>query len=451
MKLILCIFWCIASFSSFGQDETADVHTYGGGAFEEGRQILQTSDGTYALIGTTGSIDGNTEILLMKLNANLDCQWSAIFGNDGVDKGMSICKGDNDNLILCGYGVDPILGDYNVQLIKVDAAGNEIWSKYVGNSNWDFGYKVIPYAEGYVVVGKSYGNDNIGSDATLWFFDQDGNLINSWIWDIGGEEVWNDVDLLEDNSILTTGSDGSALIIRKWNAEGGEEWTYTKTIENQDLSGVGSDVGNNTIYFSGIEDLDGLERAIRGQLNMFGVEMFFQEINLDNDFYFGEPFVYEELVAYPGMTKNYGAGGSDACVFMFGTNNSFIGAPTFGGELEEFMYSGIVDESGAIISVGSYTSFSEGVEQIGVIRLSAFYSGDYIKTFDYSGDCVSYLPIQESEIAKSCGKCVSSKYFDLLGQILEDKEVFDSNRRGLYLREDLDERGCRSIHKILIQ
>jgi hypothetical protein len=447
--VLLAILFIGIHFCSLSQDETADIYTYGGQSFEEGRSIIQTDDGGYAILGTSGSIGSNTQMLLVKLDINLECMWSSLYGGSGVEKGMSLCESENGNIVLCGYHTNSATGDYDAFLIKVDSDGNVLWSKSVGGSDWDFAYKIVPYNGGYLIAGETYSTDGDESDAVIWYLNESGEILFQWNWDNGANERWDDIDILEDLSIITTGSSGETLIIRKWNLEGGEEWTYTKTEANKILKGTGLDEDEGILFFTGQKDMNGLSSAFQGKLDLNGVELAIQTSNLASSFYFAEPILFEGSIVIPGMNMNFGAGGQDASVFMWTSNYVFIGAPTFGGSDNEIMYDGIINGEGNIICVGSYRSFSEGIEQIGVIKLSAVYGGDYIKTFDYTGDCVSYLTTESLSQFDSCGTVTSTYFYDILGREFLESDVGFLDKNVLIFKVENFSSGCRKVTKVV--
>src|SRR6185503_10911253 len=90
----------------------------GGSGSEVFRNVDQTSDGGYIVIGSTASYDGD------------------ISGHHGSTN------------------------NYDYWIVKLDASGNIQWQKCLGGLNDDIGYNIHLTSDGgYVVSGYSYSND----------------------------------------------------------------------------------------------------------------------------------------------------------------------------------------------------------------------------------------------------------------------------------------------------
>jgi hypothetical protein len=122
--------------------------TYDGGNNDFGNEIIQTSDGGFALICTTYSVgDGNATVQLIKTDAAGNAQWNKTYTGTVGDEvslftgayGHAIAQtsdggyiiGANDNQIaLNGYYVYD-----KVYLIKTDSSGNVQWAKSMLGAN----------------------------------------------------------------------------------------------------------------------------------------------------------------------------------------------------------------------------------------------------------------------------------------------------------------------------
>ena len=72
--------------------------SFGGTGYESARDVVQTSDGGYMVLGETNSTDGGViagyggtkDIWLLKLSANGTLQWQKRYGGTGLDIGNHI-------------------------------------------------------------------------------------------------------------------------------------------------------------------------------------------------------------------------------------------------------------------------------------------------------------------------------------------------------------------------
>ncbi|WP_239004442.1 aryl-sulfate sulfotransferase [Lacinutrix sp. WUR7] len=199
--------------------------TYGGTGDDRGNTIIQTTDGGFAILGQSASVDedvtqnsGAKDYWLTKLDAVGNIIWEKSFGYSGVDVGISLLQ-TNDN----GYFITGILdvsasggagntkhagGDY--WAIKLDATGNTIWSKYYGGSYTDTPHDAVETNDGYIIVGSSDSDDvDINNNKGTYDFwvvkiDTTGNII--WEKSFGGsgiDEAW----------AITNTNDGNYIVV----------------------------------------------------------------------------------------------------------------------------------------------------------------------------------------------------------------------------------------------
>jgi len=130
--------------------------TFGGSCLDRGRSVQQTPDGNYIIVGATDSFGaGSSDVYLLKIDAFGNEVWSRTFGGSDRDSGFFARQADGGYIIVgetMSYGA----GEREVYLIWTDAFGNEVWSQIFGGSEWDSGYCVQQTAEGnYIIVGST--------------------------------------------------------------------------------------------------------------------------------------------------------------------------------------------------------------------------------------------------------------------------------------------------------
>lgn len=93
------------------------------------KQIMQTSDGGYALIGNTTNLVNN-EILLIKTNAAGDSIWSKQYEEEGNVLAYTFTlTPDNGFLIAAAYDSSIIDDDLRTNLIRTDSNGDTLWTR----------------------------------------------------------------------------------------------------------------------------------------------------------------------------------------------------------------------------------------------------------------------------------------------------------------------------------
>jgi hypothetical protein len=135
--------------------------TFGGRGDDVGYSVQQTSDGGYIIVGYTTSYGaGLFDVYLIKVDANGNMQWSKTFGGGAWDEGYSVQQTSDGGYIIVGTTTSYGAGWEDVYLIKVDANGIMQWSKTFGGGSWDLGYSVQQTSDGgYIIVGftESFG------------------------------------------------------------------------------------------------------------------------------------------------------------------------------------------------------------------------------------------------------------------------------------------------------
>ncbi|GIV24418.1 MAG: hypothetical protein KatS3mg026_0110 [Bacteroidia bacterium] len=90
-----------------------------GGGADEGYSIIHTSDGGYAIVGTTGSFgtgEEDTDVYVLKLDQAGEVQWERVFGGSKWDVGSSIIQtSDGGYAIVGSYGFVWVWRDGRVQ------------------------------------------------------------------------------------------------------------------------------------------------------------------------------------------------------------------------------------------------------------------------------------------------------------------------------------------------
>jgi hypothetical protein len=116
--------------------------------------LVATSDGGYALAGETWSFGaGMSDYWLVKTDASGNMQWNRTYGGDNVDKAESLVATSDGGYALAGHASS--FGTGGVWLVKTDASGNMQWNKtYEGTVGDDRPRSVIATPDGgYALTG----------------------------------------------------------------------------------------------------------------------------------------------------------------------------------------------------------------------------------------------------------------------------------------------------------
>jgi hypothetical protein len=181
------------------------------GAFK----IIQTSDGGYIMIG------GQWISLLIKLTPSgyLDwCKYYDGFNYNFASRITHVKQTIDGGYILTGYTTRFGSGQSDVYLMKIDAAGNIMWSRTYGGSYDDFAYYVQQTSDGGYIVAGHTSNFGLGPwDAYLIRTDADGNLIWSKCYGEIYEEYGFTVEQTTDGGYIVCGLSSTFTEVNYYN------------------------------------------------------------------------------------------------------------------------------------------------------------------------------------------------------------------------------------------
>jgi len=312
--------------------------TYGGSAYDYSESVQQTSDGGYIIAGSTSSYGaGSYDVYLIKTDANGNELWSQTFGGSSIDCGLSIQQTSDGGYIIAGYTGSYGAGNSDVYLIKTDASGNEQWTQTFGGSSSDFGWSVQQTSDGgYIIAGwtSSYG---AGSwDVYLIKTDANGN--ESWSQTFGGinYDEGCSVQQTSDGGYIIAGSTESYgaglcdVYLIKTDANGNETWSQT-------FGGSNSDGGSS------------VQQTTDGGYII------------------------------TGWTQSYGAGSWDVYLMKTDANGNEQWSQTFGGSNSDGGSSVQQTSDGGFIIAGHTTSYGVGGDDVYLIRLDS--EGSIVEEF----------------------------------------------------------------------
>ncbi|MFL5764125.1 MAG: T9SS type A sorting domain-containing protein [Bacteroidia bacterium] len=217
--------------------------SFGGDLPECPNSILQTSDGNYFIVGYTQSAgSGDFDHYLLKINAVTgDSIFSRVYGGYGYEESKEIIQTSDGNYVIVGASNSISFSDNNGQLIKIDPAGNVIWSKYYGGPLYESLRSVKQCADnGFIITGKSI--DAAGAESVYLVRT---NSIGDTLW----TKLYTEATSLEGKSVVVN-SDGSYTLsvddssttsdsdvrIMRFDPSGNFSWSKTYGGTDKDIS-----------------------------------------------------------------------------------------------------------------------------------------------------------------------------------------------------------------------
>ncbi len=259
----------------------------GGSANDHGYDILPAEDNGYIMFGKTESNDGfvhgnhgKDDIWIVRLNEAGDTLWTKCFGGGGDENASTAWQTYDGNYIFLGASdsidgdVNGIHGEYDLWVIKMDPAGDTLWTKCLGGSNNEFGFMTIAADNGYIIAGRSNSNDgdvhgNHGNyDCWVVKLNESGDTV--WTRSLGGSEfdVAYGLNSTSDNGCIIAGysysNDGDVhgidgppdCWIVKLDASGDTIWTKSLGGSDWDAPFSIQETFDNGYIFAGYTESD---------------------------------------------------------------------------------------------------------------------------------------------------------------------------------------------------
>jgi len=305
--------------------------TIGGKEFEDGYALIQTADGGYAIAGQTNSFGaGGYDVYVVKLDANGNLQWTKTIGGKKEDVGlMSLIQTSDGGYAIAGATNSFGAGNGNVYVVKLDANGNLQWTKTIGGPGDEIGFSLIQTSDGgYAIAGSTFSFGAGDEDVYVVKLDANGNL--QWTKTIGGpKREWGssltqtaDGGYAIAGTTTSFGAGGEDVYVVKLDASGNLQWTKT-------IGGKKEDAGISLIQTS------------------------------DGGY------------AIAGYTKSFGAGGEDVYVVKLDASGNLQWTKTIGGENDDRGFSIIQTSDDGYAIAGSTTSFGARGRDVYVIKLDS--------------------------------------------------------------------------------
>jgi uncharacterized delta-60 repeat protein len=355
--------------------------TIGGSSNDEANSIIQSSDGGYVVAGDTASFGEGWDIYVVKLDSGGNVQWAKTIGGSRNDFASSIIQSSDGGYVVAGKTASFGAGVYDFYVVKLDSAGNVIWTKTIGGSDFDEASSIIQSSDGgYVVAGRTQSFGAGWDDFYVVKLDSSGNVI--WTKTIGGSSIDRAHSIIQssDGGYVVAGETWSFEAVNadfyvvKLDSSGNVLWTKT-------IGGSGFDVAGSIIQSS-----DG-GYVVAGETSSFGAgDVDIYVVKLDsagnvqwtktiggsgNDF--ARSIIQSSDGGYvvAGRTRSFGAGYDDIYVVKLDSSGNVMWTKTIGGSKWDEANSIIRSSDGGYVVAGYTASFGAGNDDFYVVKMDA--------------------------------------------------------------------------------
>ena len=267
------------------------ITTLGGSKNESAQAVVNTTDGGYAVLGHTQSMDGDVlnksnesyDYWLLKFDANNQLQWQKTYGGSDDDRGVDLIQTSDNGYAVIGKSkssdleVSENAGFDDFWVSKLDSSGAIIWEYSFGFAGSDTPYSIIQTNDnGYLLSGvldvsasngqgdrKLILSRHAGGD--FWVIKLNASGVKQWSNYYGGsftDTAYDAIQTEDDGYIIIGSSDSDDVDIT--NNLGSYDFWILK------ISATGTLVWEKSFGGSEIDEAYGISQAADGNYLIVG-------------------------------------------------------------------------------------------------------------------------------------------------------------------------------------
>lgn len=191
--------------------------TVGGSQTDYASAILQTSDTRFVTAGGTTSFgSGGLDAWVMEVStAGDEIFWQKTYGGSQDDYAEAILSATDGGWLVAGWTESFGKGDRDIWLFKLDQAGNLIWQKTYGGSDFDSlsAIQSLPQG-GYIITGETRSSSSGTSDFLVLKLNSSGEIVwqiayntlySVWETTVNGTDIPHAIQATDDGGYLVVG------------------------------------------------------------------------------------------------------------------------------------------------------------------------------------------------------------------------------------------------------
>ena len=202
----------------------------GGSGYDDGRSVIPVSTGGYVFLGAGGSGDGDQsgnwgnsyDYWIVKTDESFNIIWETNLGGNDFDVPYGVTETYDGGFVIAGLSrssdgnVSANYGEEDYWIVKVDSAGNLLWEKNFGGSDFDEARAVIELVDHSLIIAgfsSSSDGDVVTPKGNQDFWVLRLNEFGAFVWafNYGGAATDIATALIEDitGNIMILGETGS--------------------------------------------------------------------------------------------------------------------------------------------------------------------------------------------------------------------------------------------------
>ncbi len=342
--------------------------------------IPDTSDGVLSVeICDNTCACGNSTLNIVADSCKSFC---LAVGGSNHDEGYSVIETASGDFVISGYTLSFGAGNMDAYFVQIDVFGNLIGTRTVGGGNSDYGKAIVQTSDGgYINAGETYsfGNTGGGIYPEVWVtkLDASGNI--QWTRTIGGssEEFVGVIIQTSDGGYAVAGETRSFgqgsndVYVVKLDASGNLVWTRTIGGGAGDGALAIREAPNGDLVVSGYTNSfgQGLSDIYVIRLDATGNVLWTRSIGgPDAEFAYQHVIMNDGSIVVAGYTYSYSQGNEDLYLIKLDATGNLQWTRTVGGANSDGAFSVTVTQDGGIVAAGYTNSFGQGSFDIYVVK-----------------------------------------------------------------------------------
>lgn len=262
MRILISFIILCVSLLSYGQNNFFKM--YSGSGYDRGEGIVQLEDSSYAITGSSSSWGESSQAFLLKIDTAGNYLWSQSYGGAESEAGKRVLYNADLGFYIAGFSNSFGSGDFDAYLVKTDLDGNKLWEKTYGKpSNWERINDAIWTKDSTILmVGEVQATNGVASDILIIHADKNGDTLWTKTFGSIGEDRANSIISVQDSLFIIGGEmfiPDSNLVkgfILKMNAQGTIIWVDTLGNLAGKYGVSDLSLGIDEIYFIGFREVN---------------------------------------------------------------------------------------------------------------------------------------------------------------------------------------------------